>query len=638
MVDRITACTMDCPDACSLVVTLDGDRVVRLRGNPEHPFTSGFTCKKIKKHLKRLQSPERILHPMLRHRGQWRKIGWDAALNLCAEKIDALRDHPAAIAHVHSSGAKGVTKESVSLFFDHLGASRTRGSLCDAAGIMAYHYDFGSRRNHRIDDIFHARRIINWGKDLSRSSIHLAAVVRNARKRGISVLLISPCQEGNESFRDHRILIRPGTDRFLAAAVLRRLVVSNAVDVHALEHVRHWEVFHKMLMDSPEKDLTRACGVSDRDVDRLYAYYTGDGPAATLVGAGLQRYGHGGENVRFINALALLSGNIGRSGGGSHFHLHSTGLLNMTWARASQRAKRRSLQLATIGRDLLAARDPKIGLLWVNGVNVVNQAPNSLRIIEAFEQVPFKIVVDAFFNDTAMRADLVLPAALMLEQEDLIGSYLHNYVHYVPRAVDPPGEARTDHWIVRELGRRLHPPIALPSARQCMAAALEAPGISVSLEELCQKGYVEVPISQVPYADLKFDHPDGLARLPMQLHSEVPAAGGYPLRLLSLIRREAIHSQILPEDQKGLPRVWISPESSALNQLNLNAPVYIASALGRIQVRVGFMEDLHADTVVYRRGDWMALGGGINRIISDRSTDIGGGAAYYHQYVRLENG
>ena len=176
--NRITACTMDCPDACSLVATIDNDRVVRLRGNPDHPFTAGFTCKKIKKHLKRLQSPERILHPMLRKGNRWEKISWDAALNLCAEKIDALRDDPFAIAHVRSSGAKGVTKEIVSLFFDHLGASRTRGQLCDAAGIMAYHYDFGSRRNHRIDDLFNARRIVNWGKDLSRSSIHLAAVVR----------------------------------------------------------------------------------------------------------------------------------------------------------------------------------------------------------------------------------------------------------------------------------------------------------------------------------------------------------------------------------------------------------------------------------------------------------------------------
>ena len=636
--DRITACTMDCPDACSLVVTVDNDRVVRLRGNPEHPFTAGFTCKKIKKHLKRLQSPDRVLHPMVRRGHRWEKISWESALNLCAEKIDVLRDDPAAIAHVHSSGAKGVTKEIVSLFFDHLGASRTRGSLCDAAGVMAYHYDFGSRRNHRIDDIFNARRIVNWGKDLSRSSIHLAAVVRKARKKGIPVLLISPCPEGNETFTDDHILIRPGTDRFLAAAVLRRLIVNNAVETAVVGRVRHWQALREVLLGYREEELIRRCGITAQDVDRLYAYVTDDGPCTTLVGAGLQRYERGGENVRFINALALLSGNIGRSGGGSHFHLHSTGLLNMEWTRVPERRKRRSLQMATIGRDLLSARDPKIKLLWINGVNLVNQAPNSHRIIEAFEHVPFKIVVDAFFNDTAMRADLVLPSALMLEQEDLIGSYLHHYVQYVPIVVNPPGEAMTDHRMVRELGRRLNPPVELPSARHCIAAALEAPGISLSLEELRQRGFVEVPISQVPYADLEFDHPDGLARLPMQLHDEIPVVRDYPLRLLSLIRRDSIHSQLLPEDQQDLPQVWVSPECTTLKHLDLDAPVYVVTPLGRIQVGVNLMADLHADAVVYRRGDWMALGGGINRLIADKSTDIGGGAAYYQQYVRLENG
>lgn len=629
---------MDCPDACSLIVTHDGSRVVKLRGNPEHPVTAGFTCKKIKQHTKRLQSPERIVHPMLRRGNRWITISWDEALDLCAEKIAKLRNTPAAMVHARASGAKGITKEAVALFFDHLGASRVRGSVCDAAGIMAYHYDFGSRCNHHVDDIYNARAIINWGKDLSRSSIHTASMVRKARKQGTAVLLISPCQEGNNTFRDHHILIRPGTDRFLAAAVLRRLIMDDGVDANAIEHTRHWPAFKDLLLGHAEDELVRACGVTQKDVDLVQAYYTRKGPAATLVGAGLQRYVRGGENVRFINALALLSGNIGKSGGGSYFHLHSTGLFNMTWVHAPKRIKRRSLKMASIGRDLVNARDPKIRLLWVNGVNLVNQAPHSHRIAAAFKQIPFKIVVDAFFNDTVLRADLVLPAALMLEQEDVIGSYLHNYIHYVPGVVRPPGEARSDHWIVRELGRRLNPAIEVPTADQCMQAALEAPGITVGLAELKKNAFFEVPIAKVAYAGLRFDHPDGQARLPLQLHQELPAEKAYPLRLLSLIRRQAIHSQILPEEQQGMPQVWVSPDNPVLKQLDIEAPVFLVSPLDRIQVRVNLVKDLHSGAVVYRRGDWMALGGGINRIISDQSTDIGGGAAFYHQCVRLENG
>ena len=87
------------------------------------------------------------------------------------------------------------------------------------------------------------------------------------------------------------------------------------------------------------------------DVDRVRQYYTAGGPAATLVGAGLQRYSHGGQNIRYINALALLSGQVGRSGGGSYFHLHSLGLFSRQWTHTPQHLKRRSLQLATIGQE-----------------------------------------------------------------------------------------------------------------------------------------------------------------------------------------------------------------------------------------------------------------------------------------------
>lgn len=99
-------------------------------------------------------------------------------------------------------------------------------------------------------------------------------------------------------------------------------------------------------------------------------------------------------------------------------------------------------------------------MIWVNGFNVVNQAPDSGTIADAFDKVDFKVVVDAFMTDTAMRADLVLPCTLNLEQEDIIGSYLHNYVQYARPAVPPPEGCRDDFTIMTELGKRLDPPLS----------------------------------------------------------------------------------------------------------------------------------------------------------------------------------
>jgi anaerobic selenocysteine-containing dehydrogenase len=634
-----TACSMDCPDACSLLVSLDkAGKVQRLRGNPRHPVTKGFTCSKIKRHLKRLASAERITEPLLRKGSRWQSIGWEAALDLCAEKIQGLRQEPAAILHIPGAGAKGVTKEAVRLFFDRLGSSRTRGSLCDAAGIMAYHYDFGSRRNHPLEDLLNARRIVNWGKDLSRSSVHMAAMVKKARTSGSRVLTISPGGDGNAAFSDEQIAIRPGTDRLLAAAALRRMVAQGDVGPTIVQHVAHWPAFRDLILGLDESDLMAACEVEDSAVERILEYYRGIGPTATIVGAGLQRYLYGGENVRYINALALLSGHIGRRGGGSYFHLHSLGLLNMEWSHARQPRPRRSLQKAVIGREILAARNPAIKMLWVNGTNVVNQAADTDATIRAFAKVDFKVVVDAFFNDTTRRGDLILPSALMLEQEDLIASFLHHFIHYLPVVVAPPGSARSDHWIIRQLGRRLTPPIELPSAEACMQASLQAPGIDITLAELRKHSFFHVSQPTVAYAGLKFDHPNGQARLPLDLHPEPPAPTQFPLRLLTLIRREAIHSQIPTDAQRGLPRVWLSPRCPALADLDLEQSVFLLSPLGRLQVDVALQEGLHPQVVLYRRGDWLACGGGANRLIAARPTDLGGGSAYYAQYVRIENG
>ena len=351
----------------------------------------------------------------------------------------------------------------------------------------------------------------------------------------------------------------------------------------------------------------------------------------------MQRYRYGGENVRFINALSLLSGNIGRAGGGSYFQLHAYRNLNLKWLREQEKRPRRSFQFPLIGRQMLEAENPPIEMLWVNGSNVINQAPDSHLIKKAFAKVDFKVVVDAFMTDTARHADLVLPSTLIMEQEDIIGSYLHEQVQYVCPALAAPGEARNDYWILRQIGKRLVPTVELPYDEDCLRASLDSPYLSTTLEHLRDCGCVRSNRSPIAYQDLGFGHQDGRYRFPYILHPEPQVPAEFPLRLLSLVRRKAIHSQMLPEDQKQPPEVWVAPDSFCLRELNLGKPVELVSPQGRLRVAVQTMEGLHPEVVIYRRGDWISRGGGINQLIAARLTDIGSGAAYYDQYVRLEN-
>ena len=628
---------MDCPDTCSILVNRDKNGEVRLRGNPDHPFTQGFVCRKASGFVSRLRSPNRIIHPMLRRGDTWERMGWDDALDLCAEQISRCRAEPTSILHLHGEGAKGVLKQAGKLFFSLLGATEARGSLCDSAGYVAFLSDFGSRDNHDPADLLNASRIVNWGKDFTRSSVHMANLIRQARRAGTRVLTLSPGGD-DPGFSDHRIVIRPGTDRFLAAAAIRTLLDRDGVPPGVTDHAAGFESFRNLILDCSPERLLSVCEVHPRDLAILTEFYSEPGgPTATVVGTGLQRYDYGGENARFINALAFLSGNIGRSGGGSYHHHHSLRNLNFSWTKIPGKTSGRSFLKPVIGREILNAVDPPVRMIWVNGFNIVNQAPNSLLTARAFESVPFKVVVDGFMTDTAARADLILPCALMLEQEDIVGSYFHDFIHHVRAVLDPPGEVRTDYDILADLGKRLDPPILLPDPQTIFRASLDMPVLDTTPEELRAAGSVRARRPSVAYEGMQFAHSDGKYRFPRILNDEPPPLPGYPLRLLSLIRGEAIHSQIPEENQVVPPPVWVAPECRVLAGLDLNRPVFLCSPLGCISVTVKVLSGLHPGTVLYRRGDWMRLGGGINRLIEDAVSDIGGGAPYYRQYARLVN-
>ncbi|MBT8490056.1 MAG: molybdopterin-dependent oxidoreductase, partial [Deltaproteobacteria bacterium] len=539
--------------------------------------------------------------------------------------------------HIHGDGAKGVLKCADNLFFGRLGSSHTKGSLCDTAGIAACIADFGSLDSNDITDILHAKRIVNWGKDLSRSSIHVASLVQKVHKRGCEVITISPGGDGNGPFSDYRIRIRPGTDRFLAAAVVRLFIERNTIREDILKQTHNGEAFRGLVMNRSLDELSSVCQVSAEDIEFLYNLYAGSEAVATLHGWGLQRYRHGGENVRFINALALISGNIGRSGGGSYYNISSLRNLNLDWAYDSIMPERRSFLLPIIGRSILEATEPTVKMIWVNGSNIVNQAPDSQAIRRAFRSAEFNVVVDAFMTDTASLADMILPSKLILEQEDIVGSFLHNYIHYAAPVIDPPRRARDDFRILTELGKRLDPPIVMPAAEECFKASMNSPCLENSFEELKDKRFVKARRPSLVYEGLRFDHPDGLYRFPADLHDELQPPSDYPLRLLSLVRRDAIHSQIAPEEQTGLPKVWIASDSSVFETVDPGKDVFLLSPLGRLQVQLETLPGLHGETVIYRRGDWIQCGGGVNQLIEARLTDMGNGSSYYSQYVRLEN-
>ncbi|UZP68452.1 molybdopterin-dependent oxidoreductase [Desulfovibrio mangrovi] len=631
----ISACTLDCPDACSVIIEKKDDGSVSITGNPEHPFTKGFICSKGRKAYERLSSPERITTPLMKVNGEFVPTDWETALDRIADKLKALKEEPASILHVRSHGYRGALAEASHFLFRSLGASATRGALCDDAGIEASIMDFGALHHNDPHDLLNAGFIVNWGKDLSRSSLHMGQIIKEARKLGRKVISISPGGDGNADYSDTVIRIRPGTDRFLAAAIIRKLLVRGYASSSALLKSANWDGFKELIAAQDEEDLLTACDCSADDMHMLANIYANIDmkPVASIIGWGIQRHVYGGENVRFINALAFLSGQVGRRGGGVYFNISSGRNLNTAWAKNAGTPARRLL-LPAIGREILAAT-PTIKFLWADGSNFVNQTPDAASNVAAMDSIDFKVVVDAFMTDTAMRADIILPCALNHEREEILGSCLHNCVQYSAAVFPPAGQARHDFDIMTDLAARLG--ITPPAREYALRQALDVPHLSTTLEELRARGFAVAEHPCIAWEDYDFAHPDGKYRLPDALHTEPAPPQGYPLNLMSLVHRDYLHSQMPEKEQSSKPTVWVNPGIAMLGALDQARPIYLATPKGRIKVQVEVLKGLHPECVIIRRGGWMKFGNCANPLIEPRITDIGETAAYYSQHARLEN-
>lgn len=627
---RLSACTLDCPDSCSLVVDPEAGRVA---GNPGHPFTQGVVCAKGAGFFKRLRDPGRITRPLLKRGGAFVPVSWDEALGLCAERIQALRGDPGRILHIKGYGYRGVLAKASKVFFGSLGAAAVHGSICEEAGSVGLKRDCGVADMNDPLDLLKARRIVNWGKDLGRSSLHTAMLVRRVRERGGTVLTVSPGCDGNGPFTDERIRVRPGADRFLAAAVIRLFLEAGNLEPGILARASNWPQFRGLVEGRRFADLCAACGVSQEDAELLYDWYAEPGPAATLLGWGVQRYEFGGQNARFVNALVFLSGNMGRSGGGLYYNIPAGRSLGSWWGPLP--APARSFLRSHLGRELLAA-DPAPDFVWIDGHNPVNQVPDSRSVAEGLARCGFVVAVEGFMNDTADRADLILPPAYMLETEDILGSCLHPYVHHSAQVVRAPGECRSDFDILFDLGRRLDPPVRFPTAGDCLRRGLETPDLDVSLEELRERGFARARRPALAFEGLRFGHPDGRFSFVERLDPEPGAPAQWPLRLLTLVSRRHLNSQIEAAGQDGVPRLWVSPDCPELGGLGSGDGAVLRTPLGSLAVRLEWAQDLEPGTVVMRRGGWLSRGRGANALIEARTTDLGDGTAYYSQYCRVE--
>lgn len=633
-----TTCSRDCPDACGILATVEDGRVVRIQGDPAHPVTRGFLCERTNRdYPARLNDPARLRQPLRRRGESFEPVSWDVALDEIAAAMLRFRAESggASIFHYRSGGSLGVLRAVVDRFFARFGPVSVKGGdICSGAGDEAQVLDFGDSESSDLFDLRHARTILLWGKNPFISNVHLLPLLREARARGVRLLLIDPIRHRGADLCERTLQPRPGSDFELAMAVSRLLLERGAWHPDAASWCANLPAHRALVESRSVGDWLAATGLARAEAEALADAYAA-GPATILVGWGMQRRANGGGIVRALDALAAVTGNVGIPGAGVSFYFARRAAFDLDFG-APPPAPPRQLLEPLFASELLAAADPPVRMVWIDHGNPVTMLPGSRQIAAALRSRELVVVVDSFLTDSARCADFVLPCATMLEDDDLLGAYGHHWLGEQRPVVPPPPGVKTDLEIVRALARRvgLAAEFDIPAVEWKRRALARVAPRGVTLETLRAGALRNPEAAEVLYTGRRFRTADGLAHLIDAPPPHVPALDAeWPLYLTAI---SASHSQCSQGEwprTPGPPEARVHPASAGGR--GDGARAIIESRLGRLEVILRHDPRLHPSVLHVDKGGWLAAGRCANALIRPRPTDLGGGACYYDERVRL---
>jgi anaerobic selenocysteine-containing dehydrogenase len=637
-----TTCTRDCPDACGIVATVTNGQVTELRGDPDHPVTQGFLCFRTSRYPELAAGPDRVRQPLVRRGGKLEPASWDEALELIATKLQQVRAEsgPAAIFHYRSGGSLGILKHLTDLFFDQFGPCTGKvGDICSGAGEAAQLHDFGTSDSNDLFDLLHSQTIVLWGKNPAVSNIHLVPVLRQAQSRGAKITLIDPVHHKSASLADDLLTIAPGRDFELVMAVARHLFDIGRVDPTAASFCDHLPEFTAMVAKRTVAEWAALAEVPPDRAMRLAERFA-QGSTAILVGWGMQRRQRGGAIVRALDALAAISGNLFRAGGGVSFYFRRRKAFR---AFGPTVPSPRVIREPLLGQDLLAAKDPPVRVLWVTAGNPVVMLPDSTTVARAIAATEFVVVADCFLTDTARRAHVVLPVPTMLEDSDVLGAYGHHWLGEARPVVAMPAEVRHEVQIFQDLARRVgllsFPQDSLDQLKRSTLA--DVAGQGASLEAIRKRGAVRSPVaSPLLFPAGRVFTPNGrvqlLAEEPPEPELIAPPPQPGASAPLWLFSNSTEKSQASQWAGRGLgERIWCVVHPAAVPGLADGARVRIVGATGSIAAELRHDPAQRRDVAIVPKGGHFDRGQSANAVIAARATDLGLGAAYLDCMVRI---
>jgi anaerobic selenocysteine-containing dehydrogenase len=656
---------------CSLVAQVEDGKVVRVQGDPDHPYTAGFACGKVNRDADLVNSPDRIATPLRRigpkGAGQFKPTSWDEALDEIAAKWKAIiaESGPLALLGYAYSAHQGLMNRGlVNGLFHALGASRLQaGTVCDTCCETAWDVTVGAVGGADPESVVHSDLVISWGADLAATNVHFWALVEARKKKHkMPLVVIDPRRTRSAKAADLYLPIRIGTDAALALGVMHILVRDGLGN-------RDYIARHTLGFDKVEREIlpkftpartAEITGLPVADIEKFAAMYGKAKAALIRLGEGMTRLAAGGQALRTVALLPGVTGHYGVKGGGALLLTAASCDLNYNAVRKpSGPPSTRLVNHLRLGHELLNMKEPPIRALYVSANNPVVTCPEVHKVQQGLMREDlFTVVHDPFLTDTAKYADIVLPAANYLETDDLYRAYGAYWMQWGRQAAKPRGEACSNFDVAQALAKRmgLSDPIfglsPQDAARELLKGATGPAGKAdpaklfagepIHIAHDWQGQPFTTPSGKLEFYSEQLAK-QGVSPMPDWNEDPIEAADSkkWPLRLLTAPGYFQAHTAFsgvrFLRDREGKPFCILNPEDAKKRGLADGAEVRLFNDRGAIGLLLRVSDEVQPGVVLVpgQRPNSESLAGTVNMLCSDRYTDMGEGATYQSTFLEV---
>jgi anaerobic selenocysteine-containing dehydrogenase len=493
---RHSTCPHDCPSACALdIEVIDGSSIGRVRGSKLQTYTAGVVCAKVARYAERIHHPERLLHPMRRTgpkgSGQFARISWDEALDEIATRFDRAEQEFGAqsVWPYYYAGTMGlVMRDGINRLANVKKYSRFYSTIC--ANVARIGFAIGTGKIAGVDprEMGVSDLVVIWGTNPVNTQVNVMTHAMRARKeRGAKIAAIDIYNNDTMKQADIKILLKPGTDGAFACGVMHVLFREGYADRAYME--RYTDCPNELEAHLATRTPEWASAISGVPVEEIEAFARLVGQTKRSffrLGYGFTRSRNGAAQMHAALCIPAVTGAWQHEGGGAFFNNFAIWKFDESIIEGHDALDRstRWLDQSQIGRILTGDAEalkggPPVKAMLIQNTNPMTVAPEQALVRQGFAREDlFMVVHEQFMTETAAMADIVLPATMFMEHDDLYYGGGHQHISVGAKLIDPPGECRSNHEVLRGLGRRLkavHPGFEM-SPRELIDATLKKSG------------------------------------------------------------------------------------------------------------------------------------------------------------------